>query len=701
MTRRSPPAIFEEAPTVGHWIALDDEGGITVKTGRVELGQGNLTALLQIAADELNCDVESLSITPAHTLVTPNEGFTAGSVSVSVGGAAVRWATSALRTAILQAVSKRTNVGVSELALADHRVTFADDREAFTVSSVSGDIDLGQSVVDLAEPKPQSARWRRGRSVARTDLKSRLLSAPFVHDLEFEGLLHGQPVYPPLRSARLAEVDWEALRSRPGVIDVVRDGSYLGVVAETPFAAVRAARWARANVRWDTSDSDRRDEIEIIANSREPADVVFTEGDCDSTAGSSFETMVTRPYLFHASIGPSAAVARFDGDKVTVWSHSQGVYQLRGAIAQVLDVEVDKVEVIHHPGAGCYGHNGADDAALDAVLLARSVPGRPVKVVWSRLDEFRSSPMGPGMATTVNATVDEDGNITAMRVVVNTAPHANRPGKGGTPNLLAAELVTNCIPPAKSTDMPLSRGGGGDRNAVPDYDIPNIEVQKRLVHVLPYRTSSLRSLGGFLNVVAIEAMMDDIALALSEDPIRFRLRHLSDPRARTVIEQVEALAAEVDAPAREGAGWGLGFSRYKNTSGYCAVMARVEVDDDVRVTHVASVSDIGEVVSPDGALNQIEGGIIQATSWALKERVPLDGDAIAAESWLDYPILRFSEVPHIEARLIERMNEPPLGAGEISQGPTAAAIGNALRAALGVRIKDMPMNREAILKAMS
>ena len=697
----APPPILAEAPTLGHWVRLSPDRGISVLTGRVELGQGNLTALLQIAADELNCEVEALHIMPARTGVTPNEGFTAGSVSVSAGGVAMRLAASALRVALLRVASQKSNLGLAELALADNRVTSADGQVTLPVTEIAGDVDLSQTIVALADPKPATKRWRRGRSAVRIDLEARMVQAPFVQDLDFPSMLHGQPVHPPSRAARLAEVDLAALGARPGVLAMVRDGSFLGVVAESPFAAIRAARWARSHARWDTPQTDSWDEGAIIAGSAEPSEAVFAKGEPAAVPGREFRTLVTRPFLHHASIGPSSAVACWDGDRVTVWSHSQGVYQLRDAIAQVLGTDADMVEVIHHPGAGCYGHNGADDAALDAVLLARSVPGRPVKVVWSRRDEFQSSPMGPGMATRITAKVNDTGAITAMRVVANTAPHANRPGKGGTPNLLAAELIADPILPAKSTDMPLTRGGGGDRNAVPYYDIPNVEVQKRLVHALPYRTSSLRSLGAFLNVFAVETLMDDIAVELSEDPIRFRLRHLSDPRARAVIEAVEELSGVNDAVRGEGTGWGIGFSRYKNTSGYCAVMARVKVEEDVRVTHAYSVSDIGEAVSPDGALNQIEGGIVQATSWTLKERATFDGDAVAAESWLDYPILRFSEAPRIEARLIERMDEPPLGAGEISQGPTAAAIGNALRDALGVRVRDLPLDREAILKALA
>jgi len=289
-----------------------------------------------------------------------------------------------------------------------------------------------------------------------------------------------------------------------------------------------------------------------------------------------------------------------------------------------------------------------------------------------------------------------------MDVTVNSAPHANRPSANGTPNLRAAAYLANPVPPARSTDLPLSRGGGADRNAVPSYAVENVRVRKRLVHDLPYRTSSLRSLGAFTNVLAIETLFDDIARSLGEAPFAFRLRHLDDPRSRAVLERLEEdTREERAAPLPEGAGWGLGFARYKGLSGYCAVVARVEVEDEVRVTDVRCVADIGEVVSPDGARNQIEGGIVQSISWTLKEAARFDGAAVAATSWLDYPILTFSEVPRVRVVLIERPEESLLGAGEISQGPTTAAVANAVRDAVGVRVAGLPITRNAIIAALS
>ncbi|SEA73588.1 Molybdopterin-binding domain of aldehyde dehydrogenase [Rubrimonas cliftonensis] len=446
--------------------------------------------------------------------------------------------------------------------------------------------------------------------------------------------------------------------------------------------------------------------MDAIRRSAEPAEVVHEAGDPDAARGRVFEATVTRPYLSHASIGPSAAVAEWRDGRLRVWSHAQGPYPLRAALADVFGVAPEAIEVAHRPGAGCYGHNGADDAALDAALLARATPGRPVKVVWDRATEFRCAPLGPGMATRVRAVVGEDGRVSAMEVVANSAPHGNRPGRNGAPNLRAAAYLDKPFPTPRSGDVPLASGGGADRNAVPGYAIPNLRISKRIVHELPYRTSSLRALGGFANVYAIETMMDRIARETGRDPVAFRLAHLDDPRACAVIEAAAAAAAPLRARLQregttsEGAGWGLGYARYKNTAAYCAVMARIEVDAGIRVTDVFVGLDAGEIVNPDGAINQTEGGVIQAISWTLKESVRFEGAAVATQGWGDYPILTFSETPEVAVRLIDHPEAPPLGCAEAAQGPTAAALGNALRDAVGVHAPDLPLTREAIIAAL-
>lgn len=697
------PQPLADAPRLGDWVHVDDAGRITFLSGRAELGQGNATALLQMAADELGVDPDQITLQMARTDRTPNEGFTAGSVSVTFGGQALRWAASALRQLILEAGAARLGAPATALDLDSGRVLRDGKPTELTLADLAPGVDLSTPIVDIARPRPAAERWRRFREIPRVDLRDRLVGAPFVHDVTLPDMLYGAPVHPPNMTWPLVDLDLDELRAREGVVEVVQDGSFVGIIASTPFAAARAAEWARANGRWGGDRREYGDPIEHIARSEAEAVTVFEEGETNRNDGDWFELTLDRPYLFHASIGPAAAVARWDGDAVTVWTHSQGVFQLRKAISMALGLSEDRITAIHHPGAGCYGHNGADDAAFDAVLMARAVAGRPVKVVWSRTDEFRSAPMGPGMSTKVRALLGPDTRIRAMDVTVNSAPHGHRPSTTGTPNLRAAAYLADPVPPIRSNDLPLARGGGADRNAVPTYAIEAVKVRKRLVHDLPYRTSSLRSLGAFTNVLAIESLIDDIARQAAETPFAFRIRHLDDPRAIEVLRRLEDDTRDLRAGTRaeDGAGWGIGFARYKGMGGYCAVLARVEVEDEVRVTDAVSVADIGEAVSPDGARNQIEGGIVQSISWTLKETARFDGAAVASETWLDYPILKFSEVPRLRVTLIERPEEAPLGAGEISQGPTAAAVANAVRAAIGARVTRLPITREAIIAALS
>ncbi|WP_127904132.1 xanthine dehydrogenase family protein molybdopterin-binding subunit [Solirhodobacter olei] len=699
----SLPIPLAAAPLISDWISLSEPGCLDLRTGRVELGQGNLTALLQIAADELDLDPEQIRITGADTSLTPNEGFTSGSLSIAQGGMAIRLAASAARHLLLAEAATLLQCRPDELALARGTVEREGRAQPLTLWTLAETASFATPIVDWAAPKPPEARRVAGRPLPRIDLAERLTGTPFVHDLAPEGLLHGRAIHPPRMAAGEVSIDLEALRARPGVVAVLRDGAFLGLAAETEFAAVRAAQWAAARARWPAPGPAPSDPVVAIRESDEPLEVVHEAGDIALLSGLSSQCLtVTRPYLSHGSIGPSAALALWQDDVLEVWTHSQGVFPLRSALADVFGLAQEAISVHHRPGAGCYGHNGADDVALDAALIARAVPGRPVKVIWSRADEFQCAPLGPGMATTARAWLDTENRITGMEVTAASPPHGNRPGRNGAPNLRAAAYLAKPFPIPRSADVPLANGGGAERNAVPGYAIPNLRIAKRLVHGLPFRTSSLRSLGGFTNVLAIEALMDEIANDLGESPAVFRLRHLDDPRACAVIEAVVAAAGDPFAkPRPEGTGWGLGYARYKNSAAWCAVLLELEIEDEPRVTRVFAALDGGEIINPDGAINQTEGGILQAISWTLKEQVRFEADRVATASWLDYPILRFDEVPEISVRLIAHPFEPPLGCAEAAQGPTAAAVANALRDALGVRLNDLPLNRDAIIRALA
>jgi CO/xanthine dehydrogenase Mo-binding subunit len=392
-------------------------------------------------------------------------------------------------------------------------------------------------------------------------------------------------------------------------------------------------------------------------------------------------------------------MAQWDGDRVKVWTHSQGVYLLRSDLALVLKIPGDDITVEHVEGSGCYGHNGADDVALDAVLLARAANGRPVRVQWSRADEMSHAPFGAAMTIEIEADLDAEDEIVGWRHSIWGNGHTARPGRADLPTLLAASELATPFPRAIAVDPPAGAGGGSDRNSIPLYDFPSWYVEAHRLTTMPIRASALRTLGAQGNVFAIESFLDEIASERGEDPVAFRLRHLSDPRSRAVVEAA-ARRANWKPPAQDGIGYGVGFSRYKNTGAYCAAVAEVEVGEDIRVRKLTLAVDVGEAINPDGVINQIEGGAIQATSWVLKERVRFDKTRITSNSWTDYPILRFSEVPDVDVEVISRPEIDPVGAGEAAHGPVTAAIANAVFDALGVRLRDLPITRDRLIAAM-
>jgi CO/xanthine dehydrogenase Mo-binding subunit len=392
-------------------------------------------------------------------------------------------------------------------------------------------------------------------------------------------------------------------------------------------------------------------------------------------------------------------MAQWSGDRVHVWTHSQGVYLLRTDLALVLKLPVESITVEHLEGAGCYGHNGADDVALDAVLLAKATGGRPIRLQWSREDEMTHAPFGAAMAVEIEADLDAQGEIVDWRHSIWGNGHVARPGRAALPALLAGTEIANPFPRTVATNPPQATGGGADRNSVPLYDFPSWTVECHRLLTMPIRTSALRTLGAQGNVFAIESFLDELAAERGEDPVAFRLRHLSDPRARDVIQSV-AKRSNWKPREQAGIGRGIGFARYKNTGAYCAVIAEIEGAEDIRVKRLTVAVDVGEAINPDGVINQIEGGAIQATSWVLKEQVRFDRERITSNDWSSYPILRFSEVPEVDVEVIARPELDPVGAGEAAHGPTTAAIANAVFDCLGVRVRNLPITRDSLIAAM-
>ena len=686
-------------PNCRDWIDIAQGETILLKSGKVEIGQGIGTALIQIAADELDVAPERVKLLAGHTALGPLEAGTSSSLSIETGGRAVRLAASAVRALLLAEAAKLLQAPAEALSVEDGRIVVSGRATDLTYWSLAPAVDLAAPVMDHAKPKAPGERRLVGTSMPRVDLAAKAAGAGFIHDIELAGMLHGRVLDPPARDRRLVSFDEAALRRAFPGVQVVRDGSFVGVIAEREDVAVRAIAAAQRLATWTESAVVPANLRAAIAVDSSAPEVIVVKGDVEVAEGRAVKTEVERPYIAHASVAPSCAIAVWRDGALEVHSHSQGVHDLRNALAMVLGVDAAKVVVIHAPGAGTYGHSGQDDVAYEAALMARAVEGRPLRLLWSRFADFSLAPTGPGMIVTAEAKVGADGRIASMRVESVCQSQVFRPGRGGTANLIAAERLAAPFPKGTPIDPPLARGGGGERNAVPLYAIPNVHVSKRILRDLPYRTSALRALGGYTNVFALETLMDDIAAEIGMDPVALRIANLEDKRAAAVIQKAADMAGW-PGPRVQGEGLGIGFAQYKNRSAYCAVVARVVCDERVRLTHAWAAVDAGEAINPDGIINQIEGGIIQSASWTLKERVALDGDAIATRDWEGYPILRFTEVPEIKVEVIARPEAPPLGVGETATGPTAAAIGNAVRSALGVRVRTLPITRDAIVAAM-
>jgi CO/xanthine dehydrogenase Mo-binding subunit len=700
------PQSLTDNPRLDRWVGFESDRTVRIATGKVELGQGVLTALVQIAAEELDVPPARIRLVSGVTAQSPNEGFTAGSRSIEESGGSIRLVCAEVRGLFLDHIAGVLDCPGAELAIQDGAVLRNGVPTGFDYWSLNEKIDLARPASGTA-PVKRPAEFRViGGNLARLDLPAKITGEAFVHDMAPAGVKHARVVRQPRRGAQLKSIDEAAIRrATQGRVELVRDGDFLAVVVDDETIATRAIDVVRRNCVWDGGVAIPSDAGEPASLMAQPTkDRVIESGAAPSgTAARTLEATYSRPFIAHASLAPSCALAQFADGRLTVWSHAQGVYQLRNSIARTLGLAPDDVTVLHRQGAGCYGHNGADDVALDAALVAQRMPGRTVRVQWSREDELSAAPFGSAMTVRMHATLDARGRPLEWTHELWSAGHGQRPGMAGNINLLAAAALPNAPPPPpEPVDVPDAGGGGGTRNSATLYDFPRQRVVHHLVTQMPVRTSSLRTLGGFANVFAAESFMDEIADAAGEDPVSYRLSLMSEPRARRVIETAARMCGWSGRGERgSGTARGLGFARYKNKAGYAAVVAEVEVDEAVRVKQIWCAVDGGLIISPDGARNQIEGGAIQATSWTLKEAVRFDDGRVASNTWDDYPILRFSEVPAVAIELIDGQDKPPLGLGEVVHGPTAAAIGNAVAHALGARIRDLPLTRERIMAAVS
>jgi nicotinate dehydrogenase subunit B len=704
------PADLEANRQLGSWLRINSEGTIDVFTGKVELGQGTLTALAQIAAEELDVAFERVRMRPVDTSHSPNESYTAGSASIEAGGSALRYAGANARAILLELAAARLGVSIDSLAVEDGVISSSAASGRVTYWQLASETSLARNAV-IGVPLKSHSKYRIvGTSVPRLDIPAKLTGGEaYVQDMRLPGMLFGRVVRPPSYDAQLIAFDDTAVKGMPGVVTLVRDGRFLGVVARREEQALAARAALQRAATW-TTRPELPDDAHIPDFLRASKDAQVTTVSSKSAGANTPKAVKTlignfsKPYLAHASIGPSCALAAVRSGILSIWSHTQGPYQLRADIATVTGLPLDKVRIIHAEGAGCYGHNGADDVALDAALLSRAVDGAPVKVQWMRDDEFGWEPFGSAMSMTLQAKLAGDGSVVDWQYDFWSDSYNMRPGTAGGVNLLGAWHLAQPFQPAPPVEIPLP-SGGADRNAVPYYTFPSQRITEHFLPTMPVRASSLRCLGAFGNVFAIESFMDELAEAVGADPVDYRLRHLSDDRAKAVIRAVADRAHWQAGTKGDGTrGRGISFVRYETTKTYIALVADIVVDraaSTIRVERIIAAADAGLIITPDGISNQIEGAIIQGTSWALKESVRFDRERITSRDWASYPILTFPEVPEVDILLLNHPDLPSLGAGEAALPPVPAAIANAFFNATGKRLRDLPFGSDRIKAALT
>ena len=696
---------------LSQWLDFSRPDLVRVFTGKVELGQGILTALSIIAADELDVALDQIGMVSASTLEGPDEGMTSSSISVQDSGSAIRHACAEVRYLALQRAAQAHQLDIHSLSVHEGRITSAEGQALGDYWHWLQGLDLAREYTGLSRPKPYSDLKLHGHGkVLRVDLPDKVMGrARFIHDLRLPGMRHGRVLRAPAAEAQLVHADhpvpaelldlWSASR-----VHCVVDGRFIGLVADSNLAADSALGELRDAVQWTMPDllPDRHQLADFLRNAPSEVTYPIQQGELlTATDGVSLSRDYLKPYLAHASIGLSCALALWDGTTLQVWTHSQGIQNLRDDLTKALGLPKASIVMRHVEGSGCYGHNGADDVAFDAALLAMAVPGDPVRVVWSRADELSQAPLGSAHLVSLRARLNDEGHITHWHHELWANGYSSRPGRAVLPTLLGASQRASGQPIPLAINPPLAAGGGSDRNAVPGYNIEHTHVVNHRLTVMPIRTSAMRALGAYANVFAIESFMDELAHASGQDPVEFRRRHMTDPRSLAVLNAVVERSTWWHLPREEGVGHGVAWARYKNTSAWCAVLAQVQAGETLRVLQLDVAVDVGRVVDLDGVINQTEGGALQGMSWTLKEAVHFDRQHITTQSWADYPTLRFSEVPALTIHVLDQPDQPSLGAGESVQAPVAAALGNALFDALGVRVRQLPLSQDHILQALN
>jgi CO/xanthine dehydrogenase Mo-binding subunit len=689
---------------VDSFLAVNGNGTVTLYCGKVDLGQGLRIAMRQIAGEELGIGVDKIKYVEGDTALTPDQGRTSGSTGIARGGMQIRRAAATAREALSGLAAQRLNLSADDLVAADGEVRPKNGGAGIAFADLVGAKNFNLKLNPKAPLKDPATYTLVGKPLPRPDVPAKCTGTfTYMQDFSLPNMVHARVIRPPAIGAKLTAVDESSIKDLAGA-KTVRIKDFLAVIAEDEWTAVRASR--TLNATWsDWSGLPEQDKLAATLRAdRDITDeVLLSRG--QSAAGDRPGAMTRSATYFwpmqsHGSIGPSCAVADVSGVAATIWTASQGTHGNRKTFARFLGLPEDAVRLIYVEGSGCYGMNGHEDAAADAAIISRAV-GRPVRVQWSRQDEHGWDPKGPPQLLDLSGAVDSSGRILAWRTEM-WLPQTTR-GMPDIPLLAPAA--------AGLDDVRGLQPGLISQNADPPYAADNVEVLVHWLKDTPLRPAPIRSPGKPANCFAVESFTDELAAAAGLDPVEFRLRGLEDKRGIEVIQRAAALmnwqkrpspGADRNAPVAHGRGFA--YVHYKHNEGYVAMGMEVAVErasGRIKVERVACAFDCGQIINPDGARGQVEGSILQTLSRALMEEVQFDRSRVTSVDWSSYPILRFPDVPKIEIALIDRPNEPPVGAGEAACTTVAASLANAVFDATGARLRTVPFTPERVKASLN
>jgi nicotinate dehydrogenase subunit B len=682
------------------FLALRPDGTVVVYSGKVDLGTGHRIAMRQMVGEELSLPVARIDLVEGDSSLTPNQGPTAGSTGVMRGGTELRRAAATMRDGLLSLAAQRLGTDAATLRLQDGRVLAADGRTV-ALADLAGSGPLKLPMNPQAALKKPADFMLIGKPLPRPDIPDKITGRHvYMHDFTLPDMLHARVVRPPAVDAKLLSVDEASVAHLPNV-RIVRVQNFLAVASPDEWAALRAARELKA--QW--SEGTPLTTHQRVADWAKAGPFVAEETIVNKGDGTRIEALAASPQRLaatyywpvqsHASMGPSCAVADVKADSATVWTASQASHRLAVACAAALGLEAGKVRTVYLDGAGCYGMNGHDDASVEAAMLSKALR-RPVRVQWSRQDELGWDPKGPPQLVEVSGSLTPDGSIDAWSTEM-WFPRA-------TANLAWIPLLS---PLAAGLPQPKGQSVGlVSQNGDPPYATKAVRVHVHWLEGAPLRPSNIRAPGKVANCFAVESFADELAARAGVDPLEFRLRDLSQPRGREVVERLARLMKWEPRPspapgarANVARGRGMAYIHYKHNETFVAMGMQVEVDrrsGAIQVLRVACVHDCGLMINPDAVRAQVEGNILQTLSRTLHEETTFDRNHVTSVDWTGYPLLRFPEVPRLEIELVQRLDQPPLGAGEAASAPVPAALANAVFDATGVRVRTVPLTREKV-----